>query len=437
MGWSSWGKVQMGMVIGQALQDTSYFQTQLPNFNNQGVSYMNLDANGSWSDSQWQQYITTVHGQGQKAGIYWTPWIWWNGDNPPTQSDLSNLVEGSNYTYGDIVMRDPYGNPLRSWDGGYALDPTHPGTLQRVDFYYLKFSTVGFDSIKFDFLSHGIAEGGSNNGAHYVSTVQTGVQAYNYGMAYLAKKFGATMYMDESIAPIFPYQYAHARRVSCDTFGGIGSPTVNSGGTTSYEMNSASYGWWLAGHLYNFNDPDQIVMEGFTTNENKSRVTSTAIQGYMIDGDDLTDSVAPALAQKWLTNPSVNGLSALKLNFRPVDGGTGNFAAPVLVAQSGNTYYLAVFNYDPNNPLVQSIDLGHAGLSSTSSYTVTDLWTGNKAEASGSLNVNLGAAESTIYKTAVTQPAGTAICCARDLLAPHTPCFRADGSRRLPVPRYP
>jgi len=267
MGWSSWGKVQMGMVIGQALQDTSYFQTQLPNFNNQGVSYMNLDANGSWSDSQWQQYITTVHGQGQKAGIYWTPWIWWNGDNPPTQSDLSNLVEGSNYTYGDIVMRDPYGNPLRSWDGGYALDPTHPGTLQRVDFYYLKFSTVGFDSIKFDFLSHGIAEGGSNNGAHYVSTVQTGVQAYNYGMAYLAKKFGATMYMDESIAPIFPYQYAHARRVSCDTFGGIGSPTVNSGGTTSYEMNSASYGWWLAGRLYNFNDPDQIVMEGFTTND--------------------------------------------------------------------------------------------------------------------------------------------------------------------------
>jgi hypothetical protein len=336
-----------------------------------------------------------VHSQGQKAGIYWTPWIWWNSDNPLTQADLSSLVEGSNYTYGDIVMRDERGNPLRLWDGGYALDPTHPGTLQRIDFYYLKFSTVGFDSIKFDFLSHGIVEGGSNNGAHYVPTVQTGVQAYNQGMAYLAKKFGATMYMDESISPIFPYQYAHARRVSCDTFGGIGT----GGGTTDYEMNSASYGWWLAGRLYNFNDPDQIVMEGFTSNENKSRVTSAAIQGYMIDGDDLTDSVAPALAQKWLTNPSINGLAALKLNFRPVDGSTGNYGAPVLVAQSGNTHFVAVFNYDGSNPLVESIDLGHAGLSSTAKYTVTDLWhPGTTTQTSGSLSVNLGAAESTIYQ---------------------------------------
>ncbi len=125
--------------------------------------------------------------------------------------------------------------------------------------------------------------------------------------------------MDESIAPIFPYQYAHARRVSCDTFGGIGSPTVNSGGTTSYEMNSASYGWWLAGTLYNYNDPDQMVLEGFTSNENKSRVTSAAIQGYMFDGDDLTDSAAPALAQKWLTNSAINGLVGLNLHFRPVD----------------------------------------------------------------------------------------------------------------------
>jgi hypothetical protein len=262
----------------------------------------------------------------------------------------------------------------------------------------LRYSTDGFDSIKFDFLSHGILEGGSNNGVHYNPAVLTGVQAYNAGMAYLAKKFGATMYMDESIAPIFPYQYAHARRVSCDTFGGIGSPTVNSGGTTSYEMNSASYGWWLAGRLYNFNDPDQIVLEGFTSNENKSRVTSAAIQGYMIDGDDLTDTVAPGLAQQWLTNSTINGLAALNLNFRPVDGNTGNNPTSVLVAQSGSTYYLAVFNYDGNNALTESIDLAHAGLSGSAHYTVTDLWTGATTKANGSLQVNLEAAESTIYK---------------------------------------
>lgn len=118
----------------------------------------------------------------------------------------------------------------------------------------------------------------------------------------------------------------------------------------------------------------------------------------MIDGDDLTDSVAPALAQQWLTNNSINGLAALKLNFRPVDGSTGQNPTSVLMAQSGGTYYVAVFNYDSANPLVESIDLGHAGLSSSTKYTVTDLWTGVVSNATGSLSVNLNAAESTIYK---------------------------------------
>jgi Alpha galactosidase C-terminal beta sandwich domain len=398
VGWSSWGKIQSTMSESTALEDANYFHTDLPNFNNLGQQYLNLDANTGWTDTASQQFNAATQAQGQTVGNYWTPWVWWNSDNPLSQSDLSSLVEGSTYTYGDIVMRDPYGNPLRLWDGAYALDPTHPGTLQRIDFYYLRFSTNGFNGVKLDFLSHGIVEGGSNNGQHYLSSIMTGVQAYNYGMAYLAKKFGATMYMDESIAPVFPYQYAHARRVSCDTFGQIGSSTQVMGGTTSYEMNSAGYGWWLAGRLYNFNDPDQIVMEGFTSYENKSRVTSTAIQGYMLDGDDLTDSVAPGLAQQWLTNNAINGLAPLKLNFRPVDGSTGQLAPSVMVAQSGSTYYLAVFNYDPNNPLVESIDLVHAGLSGSANYKVTDLWTGATSQASGSLSVNLNPAESTIYK---------------------------------------
>ena len=120
----------------------------------------------------------------------------------------------------------------------------------------------------------------------------------------------------------------------------------------------------------------------------------------MLDGDDLTDAAAPALVQTWLTNPSINGLAALKLNFRPVAGSTGNFAAPVLVAQSGNTYYLAVFNYDPSNPLSTTINLANAGLSGSANYTVTDLWhpSNTPTQASGSLSVNLNPAESTIYK---------------------------------------
>jgi hypothetical protein len=34
----------------------------------------------------------------------------------------------------------------------------------------------------------------------------------------------------------------------------------------------------------------------------------------MLNGDDVTDADSPPLAQKWLTNPSINGLTALGLN---------------------------------------------------------------------------------------------------------------------------
>jgi hypothetical protein len=59
-------------------------------------------------------------------------------------------------------------------------------------------------------------------GAHYDKSITTGVQAYNYGLAYIAEAAGDGMFVDLSISPIFPGgQYAHARRVSCDVFGGI------------------------------------------------------------------------------------------------------------------------------------------------------------------------------------------------------------------------
>lgn len=392
MGWSSWGEQQTTIAPNTAADELSYFHQNLTNFNNRGVTYFNLDANGgSWTDPQLAAFTKAAHANGQKAGIYWDPWAYWG-------TDLTQLVEGSDYSYGEIVMRDQHGNPLKQVDGAYALDPTHPGTMQRIDYYALRFTTDGFDYIKLDFLSHGILEGGSNNGAHYAPAVMTGVQAYNQGMSYVSKKFGATMFLDESIAPIFPYQYAHARRVSCDTYGGIGDPQGDKAATTSYEMNSASYGWWLAGPLYNYNDPDQMVLEGYTSNENKSRVTSAAVAGFMIDGDIVDDSGTQDLLQQWLTNGAINQLPALNLHFRPVDGNTGMGPAPVLVAHSGNTYYLAVFNYDGSNPANVNIDLGHAGLDASAKYAVTDLWTASKSTATGSLSVSLQQAESTVLE---------------------------------------
>ncbi|WP_158941667.1 IPT/TIG domain-containing protein [Granulicella sp. S190] len=398
MGWNSWGKIQSNLSYANATAVEDYFHTQLPNYNNNGVVYINLD--NYWtnlSDSELQSFVTHAHSQGQKAGIYWTPFIIWNW------TDLTTAVDGApNYKFGDIVMKYSNGTPAGAIDSAWGADPTHPGTQQRIDYYINKFKTIGFDYIKLDFLIHGALEGGSNNGAFYDTTIHTGTQAYSQAMKRLYTDVGTSMLIDESIAPLFPYQYAHTRRVAGDTYGSIED--------TKREMASASYGWWMAGRIYNWNDPDEMLLEGtetpsgsttavpFTANENKSRVTSGAVAGFMLNGDDVTDAGSPPLVQKWLTNPSINGLPALGLNFRPVEGNTGTTPVNVLVAQQGSVYYVAVFNYDINNPLSTTVDLGRAGLNSSTAYSVTDLWSGKTSSAAGSLPISLGAAESTILK---------------------------------------
>ena len=398
MGWNSWGKIQSNLSYANATGVENYFHTQLPNYNNQGTVYINLD--NYWtnlSQTDLQNFVTHAHSQGQKAGIYWTPFIIWNW------TDLTTAVDGvPSYTFNDIVMKNPDGTPMAAVDSGWGADPTHPGTQQRIDYYINMFKTIGFDYIKLDFLIHGDLEGGSNNGHFYDTTVQTGTQAYSQAMKRIYTDVGNSMIIDESIAPIFPYQYAHTRRIAGDTYGSIED--------TKREMASDSYGWWMAGRIYDWNDPDEMLLEGtetpansttavpYTANENKSRVTSGAVAGFMLDGDDVTDTGAPPLVQKWLTNSSINGLPALGLNFRPVEGNTGTSPVNVLVAQQGGVYYIAVFNYDLSNPLSEAVDLGRAGLNSTSSYKVTDLWSGATSTATGSLTVSLGAAESTILK---------------------------------------
>jgi hypothetical protein len=384
VGWGTLGNNETNLTYALQTEAADYFHTKLPQFNNHGVSYMNFDA--FWTnltDDQLQAYVNHVHSQGQKAGIYWTPWVVWDW------TPLTNALDGAPaYTVNDVVMKDHNGNPIAAIDSAWGVDPTHPGVRERINYYITKFKGMGFDYIKLDFLSHGMLEGGAHNGVHYDQKVRTGVQAYNAGMSYLYQQIGGSMFIDESIAPLFPYQYANARRVSCDTYGAIGD--------TSYEMNSESYGWWLAGRLYGYNDPDEIHLEGYTLNENKSRVTSTAVSGYLLDGDDVTDSVAPALVQEWLTNPNINLMPSLQLHFRPVEGNTGTSPVNVMVAERNGGYFIAVFNYDGSNPANESVDLGRAGLDPSRRYQVTDLWTGKTSSASGTLNLSLNPAESTI-----------------------------------------
>ena len=391
-GWNSWGVIQAALNYTNAIAVSDYFFVNLmkSNFADNGTVYINLDAFwDNMSSAQLQSFTAHCHAHGEKAGIYLGPFAWFGAAANATNS----FVEGTtnNYRYSDIMLRDGNGN-FETTDGGLALDPTHPGTLQRINYYVNQFTNYGFDYVKLDFLSHGALEG-----IHYDTNVTTGIQAYNAGMQYTFNAIHGRMFISESIAPLFPYQYGHSRRIACDAQ----TSRIND---TEYTMNSVTYGWWLD-DLYQFNDPDLMVFgNGTETNEAQSRLISGAVTGVFLDGDDLTSTSGKLGAQEFLTNAVVDSVARVGRTFAPVEGNTGNTAGNIFVRQDGSTWCIAVFNYAAV-ATNETVNLVRAGLP-PGKYTVTNLWDGTTSMVSGSLNVSLNAKQSKLFRLAVSASPG-------------------------------
>ena len=401
-GWNSWAAYGMKLDAKKYVGVADYLHTELEpkGFKNDGTVYVNLD--GGWTlkltDAEVIAAAEHIHAQGQRAGIYFTPFSYWS-------DDFSRKVEGTNgrYTYGDILLRDAKGNPLPKVDGARPLDPTHPGTIARIDYELARYVAWGYDSVKLDFLNCGSMEG-----HHYDATMTTGVEAYGYGMQRIEddldpKKIGRPFFLSLSIAPLFP-AYGHSRRVSCDAFGRIED--------SEYLLNASTFGWWTNGTLYRFNDPDHTVialdtdpyhdesLKGSvqTLEEARSRVNASVITGtVLLDSDDLLEAKAQARAQALLTNDAVLEVARAGRSFRPVEGDAGVKAAKVFTRREPDgSMYVAVFNYSETQPAEIRVELARMGLEGKRAYEVTDLWSGGRREVRGELGVSLGAAESVL-----------------------------------------
>ncbi len=391
-GWNSWGVIQQNINYADALAVSDFFRTNLEPrgfTNNQGTVYINLDS--YWSNltsDELQSFVNHCHAGGQKAGVYWTPFVYWG---TAAQGSNSLMTGSSTYDWSDAYLRTSSG-AVQTVDGAIALDPTHPGTQQLIKYYVELFTDYGFDYIKSDFLSHGALEG-----IHYDPTVTTGIQAYNQGMSNIVRQINGRMFMSESIAPLFPYQYGDSRRIACDAETSLIS-------NTEYTLNSVTYGWWL-GDLYPFNDPDDLVFNGYgaTTNENQSRLISGAVTGLFLDGDDVTTTNGQQAAQACLTNAAINTVARVGRSFTPVEGNTGTGAANIFVRQDGATWCIAVLNYTASTAN-ETVSLSRVGLPS-GTYVATNLWDGTTATVTGSFNVALNAKQSKLFRLAIVPPA--------------------------------
>ena len=403
MGWNSWAayanKINDHRYLGSAafMRDTLVPQ----GFGNRKVIYINLDAFWSNLDAvQLSDAVATIKamrgadGTRFEPGIYWTPFAYWS-DN------LDAYVEGTNmkYRYRDILLKAPDGSLIPKVDGGWAIDPSHPGAKARTTYYLQQFQKLGFQYLKIDFLSHGSLEG-----VHFDPAVQTGIEAYNLGMKQIVDETGGRMFLSLSIAPLFPSGYGHARRLSCDTKGHI------SGGdqSTEYMLNSLTYGWWTSKNLY-ITDPDHVVLGdkadlgARSVVEGKSRLLSAIISGGMIlDSSRLADdSQAQELAQGVYGNRSWLSVAAEDKTFRPIEGDTGDRATDAFVRPSAHGVYVALFNYDEKHPQAITIPFDRIDktLVSDPSISVVDVATGATLQQGHTdFSVKLSPSESTLLE---------------------------------------
>jgi alpha-galactosidase len=368
MGWNSWGVLQFKISYEKALEVSDFFKQNLQGFENSDSEVV-IGLDSGWdrfTEEQLKDFVQHCKANGQMAGIYWTPFADW-GKRPD-----ANVKEAPEYKFKDIYLY-ANGKP-QDLDGAYAIDPTHPAIEARMKKVAALFHRCGFQYVKVDFMAHGAI----NADKWYDPKVKSGIAAYNYGMQLLDKYFG-DMYINLSIAPIFPSQYAQSRRIACDAWNKIKD--------TEYTLNAVSYGWWIT-NIYQFNDADHVVLQKASEGENRARVTSAVVTGLFISGDDFSkegSEEGKAKAKIFLTNAEVNA-AAKGRSFRPVEGtGTRSEDQFTLTDAQGNTYY-AVFNYTEETRNMQ-LPLERLGLNASKHYSVRDLWSHTDIDAAQSISI--------------------------------------------------
>lgn len=366
------GALQFNLTYEKALEVSDFYKENLQNHhfvNADNTVYIGLDSGwNSFSEEQLKSFIEKCKANGQVGGIYWTPFTDW-GRNPDRTIDAA-----PQYKYKDIYLYAD-GKP-QELDDAYAIDPTHPAIEAMMKETSELFRRTGFEYVKMDFMTHGAMEADK----WYKPEISTGMQGYNYGMKLLNQYFG-DMYINLSISPVFPAQYAQSRRMACDAWNKIKD--------TEYTLNALSYGWWQK-YIYQYNDADHIVLRDATEGENRARITSGVISGLYIAGDDFSKEgpeEAKNRAKKYLTNQAVNKVATGEV-FRPVEGNGQQSENIFIRKDSDGTFHCAVFNYGENE-LKVNLSLERIGLKAATEYQVTELWDAQHFTANNEITVTI------------------------------------------------
>ncbi|MDR3216673.1 MAG: hypothetical protein LBT55_04575 [Clostridiaceae bacterium] len=393
VGYNSWAGYGMNVSYDAVTGVSDYLKDNISGFTDHGTVYVNLDSGwGNFTNEQISTLPAYLNANGQKAGIYLTPFSAW-GMGAPGALDRP-IYEGANYTWREIVLKDKDGafvSTHEKYDDKttLSLDLTHPGTYELMEHNLKRFFDWGYEFIKIDFIIHGATEGD-----FYDKTkATTGIMAYNYGMQRLLdfvndKDFthGKDIFLSAAISPLFPSGYMHSRRISCDVFENYGA--------AHYRLNSHTYAWWQNGTLYKFNDPDHIVL---THDWENIKISSSAVEADMVVNsalisgtllmwsDNISRDLARTRAEKYFNNKELLAVALRNEAFRPTWGG---YASEIYYSLDDEYLYLAVFNLDLYSGETFELNLSEYGFNANQ-YEYLNLNTGKGGKSSGKFTLKL------------------------------------------------
>ncbi len=412
-GYNSWGVLQDKVSFSDMIAVSDYIRENFQDMWSEGGApvYVNIDSfwdfmvhndpalfvSGQTLEGALREFVEHCHANEQKAGIYFTPFTAWHGDENGLK--LSKM-EGSDYTFYDAAVKKSDGSGLYGkLDGGYALDPTHPGTIARFEEKLRWFIDLGFEYVKLDFMTHGAVEG-----RHYDPAVSTGMQAYNAGMARIAAICEGKMFVNLSIAPLFPYQYADGRRMSCDAFASLDN--------TRHLLSYLTACFWEK-EIYPFPDPDHLVVWGkdgqVTDGEARCRVTSGLLAGTsFLVGDDLANGMDTAKQDRlhaMFGNADIVNVARLGCAFRPYAVTSGERCAEAYLAHSevDDALYLAIFHFEDEEKTVEYGLTDVLPESMLHEYEVRELWRGETVTLDGDvLRYTIPAGDAAMFRITAT-----------------------------------
>ncbi|MDR3293220.1 MAG: hypothetical protein LBT20_03855 [Clostridiales bacterium] len=390
VGYNSWAALGFDMSYKTMTEMSDYIKTALPNYGKDADVYLNMDSGfESLTADEKSSVVGYINANGQKAGTYWTPFSYWGWDldSPVLDLDGHGITDdtGAQYYYRDLVLRDGVGSPI-GYSGAYSLDPTHPGTLKRIDRFLDLIIDLGYEYLKMDFVNNASMEG-----THYNPCITTGMAAYNYGMEYIYRHAyahigsGKQFFLNVAISPVFSGQWVHSRRIACDAF--------EKSTSTSYLLNTLTYAWWMNGRIISISDPDHLVLyRSHNTDsptpasggEAAAGIVSRLLAGSLFMwSDNLVYPESKKRAESYLNNTELMSLALNGESFRPMQ--SGKFSEGFYLLEN-DTLYTAFFNFNPAGEKYAPVRLSDYGLSGN--YAALDLVSGKKYTVVGG-NVNL------------------------------------------------